>query len=142
MYYEKIRCLQQVSTKIYNDYVKLLVVGFERWQSFNKTFNIQGVPATVVVNVTLVRETDRSKANIFATINAEGRSFFCVINYKERLNEKPLKTPRKPDGTITTQINNQTLIIEVFFNHDSKETFQDKLLSAILVDLPTGLKNE
>jgi hypothetical protein len=34
------------------------------------------------------------------------------------------------------QINNQTLIIEVFFNHDSKETFQDKLLRVILADLP------
>jgi len=44
--------------------------------------------------------------------------------------------PRKPDGTITTQINDQTFIIEVFFNHDSKETFQDKLLRAILADLP------
>jgi hypothetical protein len=26
----------------------------------------------------------------------------------------------------------------VFFNHDSKETFQDKLLRAILADLPTA----
>jgi hypothetical protein len=44
--------------------------------------------------------------------------------------------PQKPDGTITTQINNQTFIIEVFFNHDSKETFQDKLLRALIADLP------
>ncbi|MCL2153993.1 MAG: transposon-encoded TnpW family protein [Oscillospiraceae bacterium] len=44
--------------------------------------------------------------------------------------------PRKPDGTLTTQINNQTYIIEVFFDHDSKETFQDKLLRVILADLP------
>ena len=51
---------------------------------------------------------------------------------------KPIETPRKPDGTITTQINNQTFIIEVFFNHDSKETFQDKLLRVILADLPTA----
>ena len=44
--------------------------------------------------------------------------------------------PRKPDGMLTTQINNQTYIIEVFFDHDSKETFQDKLLRVILADLP------
>ena len=35
-------------------------------------------------------------------------------------------TPRKPDGIMTTQINNQAFIIELFFNHDGKETFQDK----------------
>ena len=44
--------------------------------------------------------------------------------------------PSKPDGTLTTQIDNQTFIIEVFFDHDSKETFQDKLLRVILADLP------
>jgi len=43
-------------------------------------------------------------------------------------------TPRKPDGTITTQINSQTFIIKVFFNHDSKETFNDKLLRVILAE--------
>jgi riboflavin synthase len=47
---------------------------------------------------------------------------------------KPMETPIKPDGTITTQINNQTLIIEVFFNHDSNETFQDKLLRVLLAE--------
>ena len=42
------------------------------------------------------------------------------------------QSPKKPDGTLTTQIDNQTFIIEVFFNHNSKETFQDKLLRVIL----------
>jgi len=42
--------------------------------------------------------------------------------------------PRKPDGIITTQINNQTIIIELFFNHDSTETFGDKLLKVILAE--------
>ena len=42
--------------------------------------------------------------------------------------------PRKPDGMLTTQINNQTFVIEVFFNHDSTETFQDKLLRVILAE--------
>ena len=42
--------------------------------------------------------------------------------------------PQKPDGTFTTQINNQIFVIKVFFNHDSAETFQDKLLRIILAE--------
>ena len=38
---------------------------------------------------------------------------------------------KKPDGTLTTQTENQTFIMQVFFNHDSKETFQDKQVSMI-----------
>jgi hypothetical protein len=44
------------------------------------------------------------------------------------------KAPNKPDGTLIMQINNQTFITEIFFNHDSKETFQDKLLRVILAE--------
>ena len=40
------------------------------------------------------------------------------------------------NGMLNTQINNQTFIINVFFDHYSKETFQDKLLRVILADLP------
>lgn len=47
-----------------------------------------------------------------------------------RTTETPA-TPRKPDGTLTKQTENQTFIMQVFFNHDSKETFQDKLLKVI-----------
>jgi len=42
--------------------------------------------------------------------------------------------PNKPDGTLTTQADNQTIVFEVFFNHNSKETFQDKLLRVILAE--------
>jgi len=48
--------------------------------------------------------------------------------------QAPIAT-RTPDGTLTTHINNQTFIIEVFFDHDSKETFQDKLLRIILTEV-------
>ena len=41
---------------------------------------------------------------------------------------------RKPDGTLTKQTENQTLIMQVFFNHESTETFQDKLLKVILAE--------
>jgi len=43
-------------------------------------------------------------------------------------------TPRTPDGTLTTQIDNQTFIVEVFFNPNATETFQDKLLRVILTE--------
>ena len=43
-------------------------------------------------------------------------------------------TPRKPDGVLTTQKGNLILITEVFFNHDSKATFQDKLMKVIAAE--------
>lgn len=43
-------------------------------------------------------------------------------------------TPRKPDGVLTTQKGNLTLITEIFFNHDSKATFQDKLMKVIAAE--------
>jgi hypothetical protein len=46
---------------------------------------------------------------------------------------------KKPDGTLTTQTENQTFIMQVFFNHDSNETFQDKLLKVILAEKLTAL---
>ena len=42
--------------------------------------------------------------------------------------------PRKPDGIITTQVNKQTFVVELFFNHSSTETFRDKLLKIMLAD--------
>lgn len=41
---------------------------------------------------------------------------------------------KKPDGTLTRQTENQTLVMQVFFNHNSTETFQDKLLKVILAE--------
>ncbi len=43
-------------------------------------------------------------------------------------------TPRKPDGVLTMQKGNLNLITEVFFNHDSKATFQDKLMKVIAAE--------
>jgi hypothetical protein len=50
--------------------------------------------------------------------------------------ERPTKVTaaRKPDGVMTTQVKGHTIILELFFNHDSKETFQDKLLRAVFAD--------
>lgn len=42
--------------------------------------------------------------------------------------------PRKPDGIITTQRDGQTIVAELYFNPDSKETFRDRLLKVILAD--------
>ena len=42
--------------------------------------------------------------------------------------------PRPPDGTLHMKIDNQPFIVEVFFNPNSTETFQDKLLRVILAE--------
>jgi len=46
--------------------------------------------------------------------------------------------PKKPDGTLTKQTENQTYIMDVFFNHNSTETFHDKLLKVILAEEMTA----
>ncbi len=38
---------------------------------------------------------------------------------------------RKPDGVLTTKMEGKTFITEIYFDHDSKETFQDKMLKVI-----------
>lgn len=42
--------------------------------------------------------------------------------------------PRAADGKLTMQTDNHTFIMEFFFNHNSRETFQDKLLRVILAE--------
>jgi hypothetical protein len=44
------------------------------------------------------------------------------------------QAPMKPDGTLVTRTDSQTFVMEVFFNHNSKETFEDKLLRVILAE--------
>ena len=66
-----------------------------------------------------------------------GNLFFCGkierSDCMTKTTETP-DTPRKPDGVLTTQKGNLTLITEVFFNHDSKATFQDKLMKVIAAE--------
>ena len=38
---------------------------------------------------------------------------------------------RKPDGVLTKKFGAKTFIAEIFFNHSSRDTFQEKLLKAI-----------
>ena len=38
---------------------------------------------------------------------------------------------RKPDGVLTKKFGAKTFIAEIFFNHSSRDTFQDKLLKVI-----------
>lgn len=51
-------------------------------------------------------------------------------NRKTQTTEKQ-NAARKPDGVLTTKIGKQTFVTEVFFDHNSKDTFQDKLIKAI-----------
>ncbi|QGX02954.1 hypothetical protein CP162_03235 [Corynebacterium pseudotuberculosis Cp162] len=39
--------------------------------------------------------------------------------------------PPKPDGIITKKINGKTFVTEIYFDKNSKDTFQDKLLKVV-----------
>ena len=39
--------------------------------------------------------------------------------------------PRKPDGILTKKIRGKTFVTEIYFDENSKETFQDKLLKVV-----------
>ena len=38
---------------------------------------------------------------------------------------------QKPDGILTKKINGKTFVTEIYFDKNSKETFQDKLFKVI-----------
>ena len=39
--------------------------------------------------------------------------------------------PRKPDGILTKKMNGKTFVREIYFDKNSKDTFQDKLLKVV-----------
>lgn len=39
--------------------------------------------------------------------------------------------PSKPDGILTKKINGKTFVTEIYFDKNSKDTFQDKLFKAV-----------
>jgi hypothetical protein len=39
-----------------------------------------------------------------------------------------------PDGTFVQKLGKQVFIVDIFFNHDTKETFEDKFLRVILAE--------
>lgn len=45
-----------------------------------------------------------------------------------------IKTMNKPDASFVQKLNEQIFIVDVFFNHNTKETFEDKLLRVILAE--------
>ena len=45
-----------------------------------------------------------------------------------------MQTINKPDGTFIQKLDKHTFIVDVFFDHNSKETFEDKLLRVILAE--------
>ncbi|XVG96409.1 transposon-encoded TnpW family protein [Eubacteriales bacterium KG125] len=40
-------------------------------------------------------------------------------------------TPQKPNGIMIKKIRGKTFVTEIYFNKNSKETFQDKLLKIV-----------
>ena len=50
--------------------------------------------------------------------------------YKEiQIEEQPHH--QKPDGILTKKINGKIFVIEIYFDKNSKETFQDKLFKVV-----------
>ena len=49
----------------------------------------------------------------------------------ETQSNKERATPRKPDGILTKKINGKTFVTEIYFDKNSKETFQDKMFKVI-----------
>ena len=45
-----------------------------------------------------------------------------------------MQTTKKPDGTFVQTLDRQTFIVDIFFNHNTQETFEDKFLRVILTE--------
>ena len=50
----------------------------------------------------------------------------------EKMDTKEIQTKeQQPDGVITKKINGKTFVTEIYFDKNSKDTFQDKLLKVV-----------
>jgi len=47
---------------------------------------------------------------------------------------QPTQTAITPDGTFVQALGKQTFIVDIFFNHNTKDTFEDKFLRVILAE--------
>ena len=45
--------------------------------------------------------------------------------------EEEQEESQKPDGVLTKNINGKTFVTEIYFDRNSKDTFQDKLLKVV-----------
>ena len=52
-------------------------------------------------------------------------------NEKTDIKEIQTEQHQKPDGIFTKKINGKTFVTEIYFDKNSKETFQDKLFKVI-----------
>ena len=52
---------------------------------------------------------------------------------KPQTNEEQA-THRKPDGILTKKMNGKTFVTEIYFDKNSKDTFQDKLLKVVKLE--------
>ena len=67
-----------------------------------------------------------------------GNLFFVQVKRRNPMTEKQeaqtkeeRATPRKPDDILTKKIRGKILVIEIYFDKKSKDTFQDKLLKIV-----------
>jgi len=47
---------------------------------------------------------------------------------------KPQTTSNLQDGRLVINNDNQTMTMQIYFNHSSKQTFEDKLISVVLAE--------
>ena len=52
-------------------------------------------------------------------------------NEKTDIKEIQKEQHQKPDGILTKKINGKTFVTEIYFDKNSKDTFQDKLLKIL-----------
>ena len=52
-------------------------------------------------------------------------------NEKTDIKEIQTEQHQKPDGILTKKINGKTFVTEIYFDPNSKDTFQDKLLKVV-----------
>ena len=50
---------------------------------------------------------------------------------KEAQTKEERAIPRKPDGILTKKIRGKTFVSEIYFDKESKDTFQDRLLKIV-----------
>ena len=52
-------------------------------------------------------------------------------NEKTDIKEIQTEQHQKPDGILTKKINGKTFVSEIYFDKESKDTFQDRLLKIV-----------
>ncbi len=64
-------------------------------------------------------------------INKQHRLIYEVVEEKKEIQTEEQPQHLKPDGILTKKINGKTFVTEIYFDKNSKDTFQDKLFKVV-----------